>query len=259
MKKIYESIEIETWQEIAQRVQRLDISTCENYDSEFTKNLKKLKQLLSDLDICLDDLSREPKKEEEIGLASLLQAIYNSKEDIYYKKAHFYEQIYQLSELGVKNLVFCPTAFSERDHSARKLYNMCNNTIMIEKCYTDGKFKITPEKVSGKDLYGCYYKFSDLEEENYMLWVKLLENTRNRNSQIMSLEAILKNFNGLLPTKEEITKLEFPKVLILEQENTWELSSPTIREIYSHFDTSTLSCQKQLRRAKNHQFYYTKV
>lgn len=258
MKKIYESIEIETWKKIAQRVQKLDFSNGDCYSSEFTENLKKLKRLLSDLDICLDDLSREPKKEEEIGLASLLQAIYDSDEGKYYKKAHFYEKIYQISELGIQYIEFSPVEFYESNHSIQNIYNEKTNISTIGKFYTDGDFQLKSSAIVTKTKSGYEYTMWGLNNANYVIFTTLLRNwsSTNKKAQVELAQAALKNFNGIFPSKEEMMSFEFPELLILEQSGSWDVvGSLTVREKYSGFDDSTSDYRKQLTR-RNNQWYY---
>lgn len=252
MRKISESMEIATWKAIAYRVQQLNFA--DGTEQEFQENLAILNKILQELGIEGNIGKRTPNSADEIGTASLLQSVQDMNVPNNYKKATFYEKIYQLSDLGVQEIEFCPVEFYESYHSVKKVYAKNQNKATITKCYTDGEFQITEEKINRAYEFGNYYTIRNLCNANYILVTELYSKSM-MNVWINYSQAALKNFNGIFPSKQEIMRFEFPELAVAKQSLAWG-ESPRVKEKYESFDIEQASYQKCLRRDENNQYYY---
>ena len=93
---------IKVWQEIAYYVQKLNISDCS--EDEFKSNVELLKKLLQNTQVRLNEGKRIASSFWEVGLATLLQSIYEI--DAVNKKEEFYEKIEDMQDVGVKKHYF---------------------------------------------------------------------------------------------------------------------------------------------------------
>lgn len=262
--KLYEQIPIDTWKEIAYNVQRLNISDCS--DEEFEKNLKQLEKLLRNSNICLENSSREPKEEQEIGLASLLQSIYDIGVESHCKKATFYEKIYELSDLGIQSMEFRPVEFPEGIYDIKSVYTkrkigngiyIDKEPIQVSKFYTDGQFDLINSHYN-RNVTNYEVKLFDIQniaDANYLLIITLDQDYQN-NIVMRQKEASLKNFNGKFPDREEVMAMRHPKILVPTQVQEWGEQLEQLKEIFKEFDEEDLSCRKMLTRTKNYQYYY---
>jgi len=249
MKKITEELSIDTWKYIAYAVQRLNITG--NSETEYLENLKKLKKLLSDIDI---DLSAG-NPESKVGISTLLQSIYKMDVHSRYKKARFYEKIYQLSDLGVETIQFQPIDFVDSIFCLYKTVDR-QGCHIIKKAYTDGKFSLCQKQgTSGK-----YFNIHNIEDANYLLCFSVANNEyikkQSSESNIVESTAILKNFNGSYPSIEEVKSMSFPKLIVPEQTQEWGNASLELEENFNKFDETKASYQKRLTRTEHNQFYY---
>ena len=254
MRKISESMEIATWKAIAYRVQQLNFE--KGTEQEFQENLASLNKILQELGVEGNIGERTPNLADEIGTASLLQSVQDIHVPNNYKKATFYEKIYQLSDLGVQEIEFCPVEFYESYHSVKKVYGEKRDKTTITKCYTDGEFQITEEKIKRAYELGNYYTIRNLYNANYILVTELSKSSESKmNVWVEYSQAALKNFNGVYPSKEEIIKFYFPELAVATQSLIWG-ESPRVKEKYESFDIEQASYQKSLKRDSNNQYYY---
>lgn len=249
MYKISEQTPIDIWENIADAVQTLDISSCT--PQEFKKNLSKLKNLLKKSDLCLEELKIEPSNEEEIGLASLLASIYNSDADIKRKKSKFYENIYTLSDLGVKSIEFKPISFYRAICGISNSEEISDKNFLT-KFFTDGDFYIPKFPFNGD---GCFL-VDDLERANYIINVSLSE--INNIINVDDAQAILKNFNGRYPTKEEFLKMMYTKMIIPSQSICFGEEPTNIYQSFEKADVRDVPFTKKLTQTKDGQYYYEK-
>lgn len=245
MKKLSEDLSIETWKNIAIKIQQLNF---ESYTNEnFMKNLILLRGILAEEHIDIGPLERHPKYTPQIGAASLLQSIYEIKVGIHHKKAAFYENIYAFDELGVKNLSFHPIQTSyERYPFIEQKGSMCR----VHKLLTDGNFILSSSKYTNK----IEYHMSDIKDANYLLELSLIKD--NKDVLLHSSKAIIKNFNMLeqLPEKKEVEKFSFPKKEILLQKSLdWD-ETPRTKQEFTKFDKENSEFIKRLVLAKEN--YY---
>lgn len=251
MRSLSKKISIDTWKMIADRVQKLNIYDFS--DREFNENLVLLRMLLSDLDICLEYLSRYPTREQDIGLASLLQAIYSSNVNTDYKKANFYEKINQLDILSIPSIQFRPIGFEDvRGLMLTKSpYDM--STISVNKCFTDGDFKIEYYNSGDNQCYDMVH-FNDA---NYLInvLVELDANSKTPRINPDASFAVLRNFDGFYPVKESIDELRFPGLCTYFKyfdDNTRHL---ILKQIYLKLDRfDTQYSRKLVRTPRN--FHY---
>lgn len=257
MKKISDLISIEIWKEIANIVQRLNITS--RTSIEFSKNLEELNQLLSNLGIYLEMGEPIPKQPSEIGISSLLEAIYSSDFPMEYKKAGFYEKIYQLFSLGVQNVQFLPVNFPTEISDLKVEYlkeNGVQTPSFISKCYTDGYFM----QKKPSDCTAEYYSIYNLHNANYIINIKsnvLSVDKADSKSYVISRcsDAIVKNFNGSFPCREELVKLEFPKFKEPEKYAKWKGTNLPISYEFEELTKDTAVYQGHLTM-KNKQYYY---
>lgn len=250
MKKIYESMKIETWKTIAYRVQKLNF--LDGTEQEFQENLAKLSIILQELGIEENIGKRNPQSTSEIGTSSLLQSIQDIHVPNNYKKSTFYEKIYQLADLGVQDIEFRPV------NSYRGLPDLVKKSskenIILEKCYTDGTFQLLYAPIT--DMYA--YSLYELCNANYVLLTTLFQSltTEERYStKQKESKVILKTFDGIFPSREEIMKFEFPELVVPKQSLIWgEL--PRVKEKFETFDKEKASYQKRFKKDNNGQYYY---
>jgi len=255
MKKLYEQIPIETWKKIAYKVQRLKINDLS--DKEFKNNLKLLQQLLSEnIDVSLDLNKREPKKIDEIGLASLLYSIYkeyyNNKMCSKYAKAHFYEYIHSLDYLGISSMAFLPTGINDtlKNTLTAKTFEM-QNYISKNKIYTDGTFKLKNYKYINE----CY-DLINLENASFIINVNL--KSEFGITSINNAYSIVKDFkfyNNFLPSKEEIINMNFPDLKVKATTLKWG-ESPEYSQVYDRLDRDKLNFTKRLTKTSKGIYYY---
>jgi len=250
MTKLYNQIPIETWKRIAYKVQRLKISDCS--DEEFEANLKLLQKLLSELDISFEEGKRVPEHESEIGAASLLHSIlFLNNIPRRYIKAHFYEYIQRLSDLGIESMEFRPVDFYFR---VDDMYLIKSGSETINsKCYTDGTFKLE----YFQDRTGCLnYVMNDLKDESYLLDVEFKKYHDRNTLGIIKAEACVKKFNGTrFPSKDEFLRIGFPDIESLEKTVRWG-ESTDYKQVFENFNDDKLSCAKRLTKTPNGVYYY---
>lgn len=249
MYKLNEQIPMSMWEKIADAVQLLDISTAS--DQEFKDNLIKLKELLNKLDLCLEEFNRVPANTEQVGLATLLESIYSSDADIRRKKTRFYETIYSLSDLGVKSMEFKPISFCEGIYgfSQKRLEN---DKMFLAKFFTDGDFCIINIPVNDDE----FYWIDRLDRANYVINMALSE--KNGIVSVEEAQALLKNFNGLYPSKEEFLKMEHAKMMVPAQSIKFGDNVTNIYQSFEKGDVRDASFAKKLTQSPSGQYYYKK-
>lgn len=245
MKKLYEELTIETWKEIANKVQLLNL---ESYKAEaFLKNLILLRKYLYDLGICIDSNIDKPCARNEIGPASLLRTIYDTKEAIPNKKAIFYENIYALDELGVQSITFNPIKRSFV--LTNDIFTLEGNPKKMRKFYTNGEFTLTSDYSTHTMLYSM-----DITNASYLLETYLTKT--NNDINLIMAKATLCSFDAInfLPSKEEIMAFAYPKKTVIKQE-TLEWDQPIkVKESFELFDKSKSHFAKRLVKAQEN--YY---
>jgi len=252
VKRLNDKISIDIWKKIADRIQMLNIYDFS--DREFMNNLHMLQEMVSDLDISLDYLSRYPNSYDEIGLASLLQAIYD--EDVYndYKKANFYEKINQLDDLGVKWISFFPVNFPSKIENISLFTDDVSGKILgINKCFTDGDFKV--DYVDSP--LDRRYDLINLRDANYIFNVLLMVDDQHKN-QFVKMEdvgVILKNFNGKYPSKESILEVRYPGLCTYYKDMPGDRRQLILKQIYQLYDIRNVSYPKKLMRVPNNYHY----
>lgn len=208
--KLYDKLSIDVWNVIADSVQLLNIYDFSDW--EFYNNLELLNGLLIDKGIYFDFLERYPNKIEDIGLASLLQEIYNASVYGDYKKANFYEKIYQLSDLGLSSIQFLPFDFPNDIKGISLIKNENGEVLGINNCFTDGNFDIG----YSDETLDRWYDIVNLEDANYVLRV-LVNNINGENVISDKSYAILRNFNGEYPSKKDIYDIRYPGLCIYDK------------------------------------------
>jgi len=246
--KLSEYNSIETWKQLAYYVQRLKLKN--NDTNSFHENLIKLKKLLENTQISLEIGARIPKNKEEIGLATLLHEIYATGVGKHYRKANFYEKIYQLSDLRIEKIAFNPLdSASERNFTELNLFEPMFNEY-IEKIYTDGAFDFNIMNNNNTNSYDM----NILKEYNYLLKYFLRLPRTLEETSIIGL-AVLQNFQGIYPSVEEVFSTRQPKVQIPLQ-TIEDGSSIKATLQFDHFNISKASYQKRLTRTKDNEYYY---
>lgn len=250
--KLYERIPIDTWKRIADVVQKLRM-----YDSsfeEFNSNLEELKEMLFVLDISLEVGERYPNTIKEVGLASLLQAIYSSNVENDYKKANFYEKIYQLDDLDIPSIEFRPINFVDRVDGITFLRNgNSGDVIGINKCFTDGEFDIIYSPYPLLDVYGM----TNFKEVNYLINVLVRVDNYSKRPVIdtAGTYAVLRNFDGIFPNKESIEEIRYPGLCTYSKRMNDDRIHLILKQIFYTFDTRKAQYSKRLVREPNN-FHY---
>lgn len=251
MKRLNERISIDTWKTIADRVQRLNIYDFS--DREFNENLIMLRSMLSDLEISLEFLSKYPKNNNEIGLASLLHSIYSGNVFDDYKKANFYEKIYQLDELGIPSIEFKPVNFPIFSGGISLLKDDRGTTVGARKCFTDGEFNVW----YADEPLNRWYDIVNLKDANYLLNA-LVELDTSSGKVIVNPDdsyAVLKNFNGVFPNKETLEWLNYPGLCVYPKYLDNGMRQLILKQIFLPFDNEKGSYHKKLVRMRNNYHY----
>lgn len=247
-KKLSEYNSIETWKQIAYYVQRLKLKN--NDTNSFHENVMKLQKLLENTPISLETGARVPTHKEEIGLATLLHEIYESGVGKHYRKANFYEKIYQLCDLKIDKIAFSPLDSDlERNFTDLNLVEPIFNEY-VEKVYTDGTFDLNVMNNNNTNSYDM----NILKEYSYLLKYFLRLPKTLEEKGVIGL-AVLQNFQGIYPSVDEVFSTRQPRVQIPLQtiENG---SSIKVTLQFDRFDIDEASYQKRLTRTKNNEYYY---
>jgi len=249
MRNINEKMPITVWTELAYRIQRLKF--VENSDEEFSRNILELQKQLSDLNICLEPGKRKPERVEDVGLATLLQDIYFMDSINRCKKAAFYEKIYELSDLGVKNIEFRPVAFYDGISCAyRVIPNADKTEIAIWKTYTDGEFTLQRHRNSA----GEWFSLCDLKDAGYLLYLKTI--LYDNKQAIVRNDAYIRTFDAVFPSVSDVKNDVHPKIDLSSQIITTEIDKIVAVSGHSNFDSDNVSCAKRLTRTPRGEFYY---
>lgn len=252
VKRLNDKIDINVWKTIADRVQMLNIYDFS--DREFMDNLYMLREMVLDLDISVDFLSRYPNSCEDIGLASLLQAIYDGAVYNDYKKANFYEKIHQLDDLGVDAVRFCPVDFPTKIENISLFRDeISGETLGINKCFTDGDFRVSyvDEPLNRR------YDLINLRDANYIFNVLLSIDNQYKYAFVKmdDVSVILKNFNGNYPSKESILEVRYPGLCTYYKNIQNDRRQLILKQIYQLYDTRGASYPKKLMRVSNNYHY----
>ena len=249
MRKIYDKLPIELWKDLAYRIQRLKF--VEASDDEFNRNLVNLQELLSDLRICTEGKKREPKDYKDVGLATLLHSIYSIDVMNRCKKAMFYEKIYELADLGVKNIQYRPVNFYDSVNKAfRTIPDYHNNETTILKTYTDGIFDLVQHANSS----GYWKNINNLRDASYLMQLKTI--LYNEKQVLVYCDAYLKDFDAILPNSNTILTDVYPEVYVPSQTITTDGTIKNVTLGYERFDSDSVSCAKRLTRTEKGEFYY---
>lgn len=241
MKKIYQELPIEFWEDLACFVQDNKI---ENIGDFLGKN-----------NVDNNSGKYKPTCTEEIGTISLIKAI-NEVESFCYNSSSsrmLFENIYALKNLGVKNIAFNPIGLDE-------FVGIGKTDQDFTKVYTDGKFRI---KKVGTTKYGL----DNIQDANYILNIcidtrKNLQVTHpswnffeNPNyNKIVFSQLQIKNFKFLssLPSQKELSLIQLPELsLVTPTFYDWD-GRPFFKEKFettSQFDTKVMNIYKEY----NHQ------
>ena len=219
--RLWEAPSMMNWRKIAESVQKLNFD--EKTEEEWKDNLKRLTIMLEDTEIDPEIGKIETTLPKEIGLANLLHAIYkiNTKNI----KEEFYNQIENLNKIGVEEIQFLNGSF--HTITSCEGIGIHQNPTIYAKTYTDGFFTI-----SNYYNYSHLYSMENLHGANYYIDMSL--KVEASKEKIEKSVAILENFNGVYPSKEEIMDLRLP--MLEEGENIVEWKK-TDKEVRQHFKT----------------------
>lgn len=248
--KLSDRLAIDIWKVIADKVQMLRIYDFS--DREFNENLVMLGKMLANLDISLDFLNRYPNSAGEVGLAALLQGIYSGNVFNDYKKANFYEKIYQLDELGIPSIQFRPVDFPACVDGISLLKDIdTGEDVGIRNCFTDGEFKIGyPDMPLNRR-----YDLVNLKDANYV--IDVLVDKREEGIFINQDEsyAILRNFNGIYPNKETLYDIRYPGLGVYSRYLDDGKRQIYLKELFYPMDRDSVNYPKKLVRMKDNYHY----
>ena len=230
MKSLTEYNSIEDWMQLADCIQQIEFR---DYNKgTFLQNLFALRKVLVNMDGNLDTIRDDSLK--------LLQSIYDGQVGIHKKRSTFYETIYALNDLGVKNIAFNKRNTDSFD-SLKAHTNELSDRDFFYKVYTDGSF-----------IADTYYEYvSKVQDETYIMDLKI-----DRNSSILSSNISLVRFDIVdkLPTKEEIIRFSAPKIKNANTDVRDWTSLPRVFEVFDNFDLENSSFAKRLEISN--EFYY---
>lgn len=213
-KELYEYISINSWLELARCVLELNIN--DKSQEEFDNNIKILKDNLTNISISSKIGKRYSPIMNEIGLSSLLQSIYDieSKNDA---RIHFYKQIQELSNLGIKQARYLGSFYSSDDCYSLDLFK---NSYYLSKVYTDGYFKVRYDQDTNK------YTLYEIRKANYTIDYIL------KNGKMYDNKVNFYTFNGVYPNKAELDNKDLPQ---LERNNKITDMHKTKRKVRMHY------------------------
>ena len=247
MNTLQNELPIETWKNIANKVQTLYL---EGYSEEiFLKNLMKLRKFLSEEGIDNSTLERKPQWTKQIGAASLLQSIYDIKVGLHNKKATFYENIYALEEIGIKKMIFKPFPVSYNENA----FLQVNGYECMQKFLTDGEFVLSRKNYTKH----IEYSMENIKNFNYLLQAKLIK--EGEKITLHSSTALLTNFDaiGSFPSRDAFLTFDFPKKEVSTQLIlNWD-QDPYVKQVFETYDREKSSYAKRFVFAEEN-FYKTK-
>lgn len=190
-----------------------------------------LKRLLQNTQVRLNEGKRIASNFWEVGLATLLQSIYEI--DAVNKKEEFYEKIEDMKDVGVKNITLYGNAMqnicgSIDITSAYEHYG--TKTLQISKEYTDAKFKI-----STPGGYDYRFDIGNLIGAKYSLYTYVAR--KNKRAYIYCADLTIAGFEGYtLPARSEILSFNLPN---LKTEDgriiPWQTTKELVEENYKPF------------------------
>ncbi len=211
MYNLSDTVSIDVWERIALYVQFLEFSN--KSDDEFEKNLLSLENALLENGIKFEIGKRYPIKDDQVGISSILESIYNSYSTCSNVKYNFFDQISMLKNLGVINI-----AFKEKDFFKDKklvMYNHIQDDLFfinkdnvgysrLNKSYTDATFNLE------RDI--LYYYMSNVCNLNYLLDIDLSFNNNQIDGDIVAFCANLTSFNGTYPDRDLLISRQYPVI-----------------------------------------------
>lgn len=250
MQSLSEKLPIEVWQQISECIKSLDFN--DNNKEEFYDNLQELKIKLATLNLI--EGSRTPTTNEEVGISTLLQSIYNTGFDnSSYKKMSFCRNIYTLANLGVKEIEFRPIDFYDSILGLKQIYYKKDDKTVYEKAYTDGTFELQAMTRIRKNDGGYIYNIVNLRDANFIIKVLLHKKYHPKETepiQVKHISASLKNFRGRYPSRNNIMLDCFPNLIIPKQSIGFGEEVHDFQEDFESLPISDSNLAKRLVRDK---------
>lgn len=250
MQSLSEKLPIEVWQQISDCIKSLDFNKCNQ--EEFYDNLQKLKIKLATFNLI--EGSRTPKTNEEVGMATLLQSIYNvGFDNSRLKKMSFCRNIYTLTNLGVKEIEFRPIDFYDSILGFKQIYYKRDDKTVYEKAYTDGIFELQTTTRIRKNDGGYLYNIVNLRDANFIIKVLLHKKHHPKETepiQVKHISASLKNFRGRYPSRNHIMLDCFPNLIIPKQTVGFSEEVHDLQEDFESIPISASNLAKRLVRDK---------
>lgn len=94
-----------------------------------------------------------------------------------------------------------------------------------------------------------------MRDFNYSLYITLLKWKKTGQVEIYGNTVALRTFNGKFPSKEEIMRFEFPKLVVSGQVILWK-EIPKVQEQFDLFDRKNTTYQKQLGNIDSNDCHY---
>lgn len=214
MQKITDFLSINDWKKIAEQIQKLELPAGYYFDGyRIKRQLEKLKRALIKLNIDLNDgyTNADHQTHNDVGLLNLLENICSMTVPINYEQAAFYEKIYKLAAIGIRNISFNPESFSQKHYQIVQ-ERTPDEGIHIIKLYTDGYFNLT---TLYKDKYVQEYEISDIENANFILKYDLTYS--HGKIKINSSHAIIRSFDSNnFPSVREIKRETCPDFKLIK-------------------------------------------
>lgn len=255
MQSLSEKLPIEVWQQISECIKDLDFN--DNNKEEYYENLQALKIRLASLNLI--EGSRTPKTNEEVGIATILQSIYNTGFDNgHFKKMTFCRNIYTLTSLGVEEIEFRPIDFYDSIIGLKQIYYKTDDKTVYEKAYTDGIFELRTTLRERKNDLGYIYDIVNLRDANFILKVLLHKKNNPKEIEPIKMKHIsisLKNFKGRYPSRNTIMLDCFPNLIIPKQTVGFGEEIHDLQEDFESIPIHDSDWVKRLVKDKNSEYY----
>lgn len=221
MKKLYDTLEIEKWIEIAKKINDLEIKK-DNRDD----NIEVLKNTLKTIGIDNYEGCKYPLAKSDIGIHTLLQQIYNHP----FGKKEFINSIAALHSLKIKNIKYCPINFEEIAYIKPQLKIKPAHWVE-DRIYTDGTFKLCKNGDNS-------YLMKEIRDASFLLKIKI--KTDKKHVSLLESFILIKNFDKsyILPHRNSILSTHHPNLIIEQKQYLNWGEIPRVKQSYSTIDYS---------------------
>ena len=233
MKKIYNMLTIEEWKTIASYAQNLEIKKPSDR-ATWDHNVELLAKGFKKAGICANRGKNYPEQDNEIGVYSLLQSIYNAKSYGPETSLEFTKSIAILDALGIKKIQYCPTQFPKQYRIRPQCEVIDIDDVrrpLIHKVFTDGYFQLQHNLNTSCDMLA-------IKDANFLLSAE----TTSISSFVHFEQGTIFvkdyfNFDFSLPNKKEIMSISQPSIMLDTEQKLGWTELPFVRESFEKYDS----------------------